>query len=159
MQSERQLLDPAGLPRREWYRHLLYAPGLYTGYDVKTLPGVREGIEQQQYEEAEAEIARAAKALERETALVDAAAVELRRLGPPPGDWRVKGGRVGADAAARPASRSLLRLGVVGGAVPVHEDRGLVAHDPAVVPGRQLRHRAGTDLRLMAVAHPDAEPA
>jgi N-acetylated-alpha-linked acidic dipeptidase len=83
MQSERQLLDSAGLPHREWYRHLLYAPGFYTGYDVKTLPGVRESIEQRQYEAAEAEIARAAAMLARETALIDAAAAELRRLGPP----------------------------------------------------------------------------
>ena len=45
-QSERQLTDADGLPRRPWYRHLLYAPGFYTGYDVKTMPGVREGIEQ-----------------------------------------------------------------------------------------------------------------
>jgi N-acetylated-alpha-linked acidic dipeptidase len=82
MQSERQLLDPAGLPHREWYRHLLYAPGFYTGYDVKTLPGVRESIEQRQYTEADAEIARAAKVLEREAALVDAAAAELERLAP-----------------------------------------------------------------------------
>jgi N-acetylated-alpha-linked acidic dipeptidase len=83
MQSERQLLDPAGLPHREWYRHLLYAPGFYTGYDVKTLPGVREGIEQRQYKEAEAEIARAARVLEREAALVDAAAADLARLASP----------------------------------------------------------------------------
>ena len=83
MQSERQLLDPAGLPHREWYRHLLYAPGFYTGYDVKTLPGVREGIDQRQYAEADVEIARAAKMLDRETALVDAATAELARLGPP----------------------------------------------------------------------------
>ena len=82
MQSERQLLDPAGLPHREWYRHLLYAPGFYTGYDVKTLPGVREGIEQRQYQQADAEIARAAKMLDRETALVDAAAAELARIAP-----------------------------------------------------------------------------
>jgi len=80
MQSERQLLDPAGLPHREWYRHLLYAPGFYTGYDVKTLPGVREGIEQRQYAEADVEIARAAKMLDRETALADAASVELARI-------------------------------------------------------------------------------
>jgi len=80
MQSERQLLDPAGLPHREWYRHLLYAPGFYTGYDVKTLPGVREGIEQRQYKETEAEIARAAKVLDREASLVASAAVELERL-------------------------------------------------------------------------------
>jgi len=82
MQSERQLLDAAGLPHREWYRHLLYAPGFYTGYDVKTLPGVREGIEQRQYAEADVEIARAAKMLDRETALVDAAAAELARIAP-----------------------------------------------------------------------------
>jgi N-acetylated-alpha-linked acidic dipeptidase len=80
-QAERQLLDPSGLPHREWYRHLLYAPGFYTGYDVKTLPGVREGIEQRQYAEAEAEVVRAAKALEREAALIRAAAEELERLG------------------------------------------------------------------------------
>jgi N-acetylated-alpha-linked acidic dipeptidase len=80
MQSERQLLDSAGLPHREWYRHLLYAPGFYTGYDVKTLPGVREGIEQRQYAEVDIEIARAAKMLDRETALVDAAAAELARI-------------------------------------------------------------------------------
>ena len=45
-QAEPQLIDAAGLPNRPWYRHLLYAPGLYTGYSVKTIPGVREGIEQ-----------------------------------------------------------------------------------------------------------------
>ena len=83
VQSERQLLDPAGLPHREWYRHLLYAPGFYTGYDVKTLPGVREAIEQRKYQEAETEIVRAAKALEREATLVTAAAAELERLGSP----------------------------------------------------------------------------
>ena len=80
IQSERQLLDPAGLPNRTWYRHQLYAPGFYTGYDVKTLPGVREGIEERKYQEAEAEVVRAAKALEREAALVVSAAEELERL-------------------------------------------------------------------------------
>ena len=53
-----------------------------TGYFIKTLPGVREGIEQRKYAEADAEIARAAKTLDRETALVDAAAAELARLAP-----------------------------------------------------------------------------
>jgi N-acetylated-alpha-linked acidic dipeptidase len=80
LQSERQLTDPAGLPRRPWYRHLLYAPGFYTGYAVKTMPGVREGIEEKRYAEAEAEAVRIAKALERETALVTAAAEELERV-------------------------------------------------------------------------------
>ncbi len=80
IQSERQLTDPAGLPRRPWYRHLLYAPGYYTGYAVKTMPGVREAIEEKHYAEAEAEIARVARALEREQALLDAASADLERL-------------------------------------------------------------------------------
>jgi N-acetylated-alpha-linked acidic dipeptidase len=79
IQSERQLIDADGLPRRQWYRHLLYAPGYYTGYAVKTMPGVREGIEQKAYAEAEREVARVAKALDREAALIDAAAVELEK--------------------------------------------------------------------------------
>jgi N-acetylated-alpha-linked acidic dipeptidase len=76
-QAEAQLTDAAGLPRRPWYRHLLYAPGFYTGYAVKTLPGPREAIEQKQWDEAEREIARAAAALDREVRLVDEAAAEL----------------------------------------------------------------------------------
>ena len=80
IQSERQLLDPAGLPRRPWYRHLLYAPGFYTGYAVKTMPGVREGIEEKKYAEAEAEAVRVARALDRETDLVNAAAADLEKL-------------------------------------------------------------------------------
>ncbi len=56
---------------REWFKHLLYAPGFYTGYGVKTLPGVREAIEQAQYQTAPAEIARVGKALEREAAWLE----------------------------------------------------------------------------------------
>jgi N-acetylated-alpha-linked acidic dipeptidase len=80
IQGERQLTDATGLPRRPWYRHLLYAPGFYTGYAVKTMPGVREAIEEKQYAEAESEIARVARALEREKALVEAAAADLERV-------------------------------------------------------------------------------
>jgi N-acetylated-alpha-linked acidic dipeptidase len=80
IQSERQLTDPGGLPRRAWYRHLLYAPGFYTGYSVKTLPGVREAIEQKHYDEAESEVVRIARALEREAALVTAAAADLEKI-------------------------------------------------------------------------------
>jgi N-acetylated-alpha-linked acidic dipeptidase len=47
--SERALLSPQGLPHRPWYQHQIYAPGLYTGYGVKTMPGVREAIEQGDY--------------------------------------------------------------------------------------------------------------
>jgi N-acetylated-alpha-linked acidic dipeptidase len=79
-QSEQQLLDAAGLVHREWFKHLLYAPGFYTGYGVKTLPGVREAIEQAQYQSLPGEIARVAKALEREAAWLDGITKDLRGL-------------------------------------------------------------------------------
>jgi N-acetylated-alpha-linked acidic dipeptidase len=72
LQSERQLTDPAGLPQRPWYRHLLYAPGFYTGYAVKTMPGVREAIEQKTYAEVDVQVTRLAAALDREADLIDA---------------------------------------------------------------------------------------
>jgi N-acetylated-alpha-linked acidic dipeptidase len=75
--SERRLTNPDGLPRRPWYKHLLYGPGVYSGYGVKTVPGVREGIEQKRYAEAEQEIVRVAKALEDESALIESAAKQL----------------------------------------------------------------------------------
>ena len=57
---EQKFAHPEGLPGRPWYRHHIYAPGFYTGYGVKTLPGVREAIEQRKWKEAEAQIKRAA---------------------------------------------------------------------------------------------------
>lgn len=77
MQSERVLLDPAGLPGRPWFRNLVNAPGLYTGYGVKTLPAVREAIEQKQWSEVDAQIARTAQSLERYVAVVKQAAKAL----------------------------------------------------------------------------------
>jgi N-acetylated-alpha-linked acidic dipeptidase len=75
--SERRLTSADGLPRRSWYKHLLYAPGVYSGYGVKTVPGVREGIEQKKYAEAEQEIVRVSKALEDESVLIESAATQL----------------------------------------------------------------------------------
>jgi len=49
---EETLTDPRGLPRREWYRHMIYAPGLHTGYEAKTLPAIREAIEDRRWDEA-----------------------------------------------------------------------------------------------------------
>jgi N-acetylated-alpha-linked acidic dipeptidase len=60
---ELTLTDPRGLPGREWYRHMIYAPGLQTGYGVKTLPGIREAIEERHWDEANQYIAVAAHAL------------------------------------------------------------------------------------------------
>jgi N-acetylated-alpha-linked acidic dipeptidase len=81
MESERKLTNPDGLPRRSWYKHLLYAPGIYTGYGVKTVPGVREGIEQKRYAEADQEIVRVSQALQDEATLIDSAAQELETMG------------------------------------------------------------------------------
>jgi N-acetylated-alpha-linked acidic dipeptidase len=50
------LTSEQGLPRRSWYKHQIYAPGFYTGYGVKTLPGVREAIEQKDWKEAQEQI-------------------------------------------------------------------------------------------------------
>ena len=77
LQSERELTSDAGLPRRPWYKHLLYAPGYYTGYGVKTMPGVREAIEQDEWSSVDAQIARIAGALQAEAALVNGAAANL----------------------------------------------------------------------------------
>jgi len=55
-EAEQQLLLLNGLPRRPWYKHALYAPGFYTGYGVKTLPGIREAIEQRSWKEAQEQI-------------------------------------------------------------------------------------------------------
>jgi N-acetylated-alpha-linked acidic dipeptidase len=79
IESERRLTNDDGLPRRPWYKHLLYAPGVYTGYEVKTVPAVREAIEQKRYAEADQEIMRVAKALEEEAALIESAAQMLEQ--------------------------------------------------------------------------------
>ena len=54
--TERLMTNDDGLPRRPWFRHQVYAPGFYTGYGVKTLPGIREAIEQRNWEEATEQI-------------------------------------------------------------------------------------------------------
>ena len=79
MLAERKLINADGLPRRPWYRHLIYAPGFYTGYGSKTLPGVREGIEEKHYSEAEKEVERVSKALNDYAAAVDQAAGALEQ--------------------------------------------------------------------------------
>jgi N-acetylated-alpha-linked acidic dipeptidase len=79
IKAEQALLDPAGLPKRPWYENMMYAPGLYTGYGVKTLPAVREAIEQKQWSDVETEIARTAAAIEREAALLKEATETLNQ--------------------------------------------------------------------------------
>lgn len=73
-QTERALTRTEGLPRRDWFRHQIYAPGFYTGYGVKTLPGIREAIEQRDWSEAREQIAIAAGVLERFAEQIERAA-------------------------------------------------------------------------------------
>jgi N-acetylated-alpha-linked acidic dipeptidase len=76
-QAARKLTSEQGLPRRPWMKNLIYAPGWYTGYDAKTLPGVREAIEQRRYAEADAQIVLVGHAIEDEAAFVEHLATEL----------------------------------------------------------------------------------
>ncbi|MDA0347208.1 MAG: M28 family peptidase [Verrucomicrobia bacterium] len=62
-QSEQALIREEGLPRRPWFRHQVYAPGFYTGYGVKTFPGIREAIEEGKWSEAEEQVQFAANAI------------------------------------------------------------------------------------------------
>ena len=71
--AERSLLAQKGLPRRAWYKHVIYAPGYYTGYGVKTLPGIREGIEEKHWTEAQENIETVATALKTYTAQINKA--------------------------------------------------------------------------------------
>ena len=73
LKLERALTRDAGLPGRPWYKHHIYAPGFYTGYGVKTLPGIREAIEQRKWSEANEQIRIAAKVIEGYAAALDAA--------------------------------------------------------------------------------------
>ncbi len=80
IQSERRLTTTEGLPGRPWFKHQIYAPGFYTGYGVKTIPAVREAIEQKQWKLADDQIIKVAKVIESEASLIDSTATELERI-------------------------------------------------------------------------------
>jgi N-acetylated-alpha-linked acidic dipeptidase len=80
LQSERRLTLDKGLPRRPWYKHQIYAPGWYTGYAPKTMPGVREAIEEKRYKEAEEQVLNVAKVLHAESELIDQATAEIGKI-------------------------------------------------------------------------------
>ena len=77
LKSERALMRREGLPGRPWYRHDIYAPGFYTGYGVKTLPSVRESIEQRQWKQAGEQIELVAKTIEGAAKEIDKATALL----------------------------------------------------------------------------------
>ncbi|HEX3877091.1 MAG TPA: transferrin receptor-like dimerization domain-containing protein [Bryobacteraceae bacterium] len=76
---ERSLTSKEGLPNRTWYKNEIYAPGFYTGYGVKTLPAVRESIEQKQWKQADEEIAHVGRVIENAGEAIQGAAAELAR--------------------------------------------------------------------------------
>lgn len=77
LKAEHALLDSQGLPHRPWFQNMAYAPGFYTGYGVKTLPAVRESIEQKEWTAVDAQIARTATAIEREVEVLKTATKAL----------------------------------------------------------------------------------
>ena len=75
---EQDLLLEQGLPRRPWFRHAIYAPGFYTGYGVKTIPGVREAVEERNWNEVEAQVIAVANSLDRVSGSISRAADLIR---------------------------------------------------------------------------------
>ena len=78
--TERSMLLPAGLPGRDWFKHQIYAPGLYTGYGAKTLPAIREAAEAVRWEEANREAEALVGVLRAVRAQIDQADKALGRL-------------------------------------------------------------------------------
>ncbi|MGC1415748.1 MAG: transferrin receptor-like dimerization domain-containing protein [Candidatus Acidiferrum sp.] len=77
IESERKFITSDGLPNRPWYKHQLYAPGFYTGYAAKTMPYVREAIEQKQWKQADEGVVVVAHCLQDEAKLIDDASAKL----------------------------------------------------------------------------------
>jgi N-acetylated-alpha-linked acidic dipeptidase len=82
LQSERKLGNDSGLPRREWFKHQIYAPGFYTGYGVKTMPQIREGLEENRLDEAKEGVRKVAASIDALAAQIDQAAALLKKTVP-----------------------------------------------------------------------------
>jgi N-acetylated-alpha-linked acidic dipeptidase len=79
LQSERKLGNSDGLPRRDWFKHQIYAPGFYTGYGVKTMPQIREGLEENRPDEARGGVRTVSAAVNALAAQVQEAAQALEK--------------------------------------------------------------------------------
>ena len=70
---DQAFINSKGLPRRDWFKNMMYAPGYYTGYGVKTLPGIREGLEERKWNEVRVYIKEVSKALDRASENINSA--------------------------------------------------------------------------------------
>ena len=77
--SEQKLGNSDGLPRRDWFKHQIYAPGFYTGYGVKTMPQIREGLEENRFDEAQGGVRTVSAAVNALAAQVQDAAQALQK--------------------------------------------------------------------------------
>jgi N-acetylated-alpha-linked acidic dipeptidase len=80
LQSERKLGNSDGLPRRDWFKHQIYAPGFYTGYGVKTMPQIREGLEEGRFDEARGGVRTVSAAVNALAVQVQEAAAALQKV-------------------------------------------------------------------------------
>ena len=80
IQTERTFMTTEGLKERPWFKHQIYAPGAYTGYGVKTIPAVREMMEEDKWADADAGSVTAGGVLLKQAALVDSIAAELEKV-------------------------------------------------------------------------------
>ena len=80
LEAERAFLDEQGLPDRPWFKNQIYAPGAYTGYGVKTIPAVRESIEQKKWSQAEQGTQTVGKVLQHEADIIEDAAKQLESM-------------------------------------------------------------------------------
>ena len=133
--AERALTRRTACPRRPWYRHQVYAPGFYTGYGVKTLPAVREAIEQRNWAEATAQIPK--------VAAHDRA---LRR-----------GDREGRRPIGKIATFSGIRR-TIAGETPENSGRSGVRPVPTRGPTRRARPPAPSARRCARTASPRRAP-
>jgi N-acetylated-alpha-linked acidic dipeptidase len=76
---DQAMVSEGGLPRRDWFKNMIYAPGFYTGYGVKTLPGIREGLEQRNWNEVDTYIQEVAKTLDRVASKINSASNILKK--------------------------------------------------------------------------------
>jgi N-acetylated-alpha-linked acidic dipeptidase len=72
--AESALLNDAGLPKRPWFKHTIYAPGEYTGYAAVVIPGVNEGIDATDNARTQGQLDALAAALNRSAAILEDAA-------------------------------------------------------------------------------------